>query len=139
MADREPASIDKAVAGAPVGLREDEGLSAVPPKEIPPIAPCLELPAWLEEAPITLEGGGKVEVHLPAGPHHRGAQIIRIKQHDHLNACRGVELPNQLSGQLSGLLEGDAYGRTRLLLDVEPNAPGCCGLIKTDTLIRVVK
>ena len=89
MADREPAGIDKAVAGAAMGLRDDEGLGAAPSKEIAPIAPGLELPAGLQEVAIAFERGGKMEALLSAGLDHGRTEIIGIKQDQDLDARRG--------------------------------------------------
>jgi hypothetical protein len=107
-ADQEPAGIDKAVPGAAVGLRDDQGLSAAPAKEIAPIAPRLELPAGLQEVAIAFERGGKTEASLVTGLDHGRTEIIGIKQDQNLDPGGGVELPSGV------FMEGNADGRTRL-------------------------
>ena len=55
-----------------------------------------------------------MEALLAAGLDHGRTEIIGIKQDQNLDPGGGVELPNELSCQLGGLLEGDADGCTRL-------------------------
>ena len=99
-----------------MGLREVEGVGAAPPKQIPAIAAGFELPAQLEETAIALERGRKVKALLTAGLHDGRAQIVGIKQHHHLDAGGGLELPDQLGRQCGGLAEGTALRRDSALV-----------------------
>ena len=93
LADLQPASIHKAIAERPIRLREVAGVRTAPPKQIAPIATSVELPALLEQAPIALQGGGKMKLLLAAGLHNRGTQIIGIEQHHDLDTRRRCALP----------------------------------------------
>jgi hypothetical protein len=123
-ADLQPPGIEIAVAGATIGLRDDQRLGPVSPKSIPPITPRLELPAGLEQAAMALQRRGKVKTLLSAGLDHGSTEIVGIKQDHDLHPGGGVELPNEVGGQPGGFPERDAHGRTRLLFDVEPDPPG---------------
>ena len=124
LADLQQAGTDNAVPGAAMRFCDHQGLSAPAPKLIPPITAGFEFPARLQRAPIVLEGRGKVEALFPAGLYHRGPQIIGITRHDDLDAGGGIELPNEVGGQLDRFLEGDTHRGTRFLLDIQPDAPG---------------
>jgi hypothetical protein len=73
---------------------------------------------------MALQGGGNMKLLRAAGPHDRGTQIIGIKQDHDLDASGGLELPNEVGGQLGCFLERDAHRGTGLLLDIQPDAPG---------------
>jgi hypothetical protein len=64
-----------------------------------------------------------MEALLSAGLDHGRTEIIGITQDQDLDPGGGIELPHELSRQLGGLLEGDAYGRTRLFFHREPDTP----------------
>ena len=104
LADLQPAGIHKVIADLPIRLREVEGVRTAPPKQIAPIATSVELPALLEQAPIALQGGGKMKLLLAAGLHNRGTQIIGIEQHHDLDTRRRCALPDELRCQLRGLV-----------------------------------
>jgi hypothetical protein len=76
VADREPAGLDNAVAGAAVGLRDGEGRGAKPSHEIVPRAPRLELPAGLHEVAMAFASGGQRAALLSAGLDHGWTEII---------------------------------------------------------------
>ena len=122
LADRQPASIHKAIADRPIRLREVEGVRAAPPTPMAPIATGVELPALLEAAAVALQGGGQVKLLLPAGLHDRVAQRVGIKEDQHLDAHRGLELPDELRRPFGGFPEGTLQGATRGFFDIEPEA-----------------
>jgi hypothetical protein len=53
-----------------------------------------EFPASCEEAAMALQRRGKVKVLLPAGLHDGVTQIVGVKQDDHLDSGRCLELPD---------------------------------------------
>ena len=112
LADHQPAGIHKAIAERPIRLRKVEGVRAAPPKQIAPIATGVEFPALLEEAAVAFQGRGKVKLLLPASLHDRRAQIIGIKEDQHLDTRRGLEFPDELGGQFGGFPEGKLQGGT---------------------------
>lgn len=92
VADAQPPSIYKAVAGLALGLREDEGFGASPPKQVPAVAAGFELPARLAQAAVALQGGGEVATLFTTGLDHGVAEIVGIKQHHDLDARGGCIL-----------------------------------------------
>jgi hypothetical protein len=108
VAARQPAGSDNAVAGAAVGLRDDEGRGAAPSQELPPIAPRLELPAGLQEVAMALEGGDNMDAWFAAGLDHGRTAIIGSKQDHDLDAGEGVDLSHELGRQHGGLPDGGA-------------------------------
>src|SRR5262249_16873593 len=75
-----------------------------------------------KEAAVGLERGGEVKVLLPARLDDSPTEIVGIKQDHHLNAGGGLELPDELGGQLRGLLKREAQGWTMDVFDIQPDA-----------------
>jgi hypothetical protein len=124
LADRYPARIPNAIADRPIRLREVEGVRAASPTQIPPIPPGLELPALREETAVALHGGGKVTPLLPAGFYDRPTQIVGVKEDQHPDAYRRLELPDELRRQFGHFPEGARQGGTLGFFDIQPDAKG---------------
>jgi hypothetical protein len=65
-----------------------------------------------------------VEPRIVTGLDHGVAEIVGVKQDHHLDASRGLELPDELRRQLRGLGKGEPQGHPVFFLDVESDARG---------------
>jgi hypothetical protein len=142
-ADREPAGLDNAGAGAAVGLRDDAGLGAAPSQELAPLAPRLALPAELPAVAMAVERGGNMAALRSAGLDHGRTEIIGLTQAQDLDPGGGGDRPHAWSRHLGGLREGDTDGSPRRLLHIAPETPGEDGLSDepraTDVVVAVAR
>jgi hypothetical protein len=122
-ADLQPPGIAIAGPGAALRFGDEEGRGAMPSKLLPPLPASLACPAWRETAAMALARGGNVKALLSAGLEPGRPALVGLNEAPPLAPRAGLALPTEVGRPLSRVLEQDADACTRLLFDLQTEAP----------------